>query len=60
MSVRHERNRDHQTFGGPGAVADVAVGLGVDTSNATRAPGLYARHGMVLHSAVDTWEAILR
>lgn len=36
------------------------VGLGVDTSNATGAPGLYARHGMVLHYAVDTWEAVLR
>ncbi|MGW0875643.1 GNAT family N-acetyltransferase [Streptomyces sp. NPDC002740] len=36
------------------------VGLGVDTSNATGAPGLYARHGMVLHYAVDTWETVLR
>ncbi|OQR66065.1 GNAT family N-acetyltransferase [Streptomyces maremycinicus] len=35
------------------------VGLGVDTSNTTGAPGLYARHGMVLHYAVDTWETVL-
>ncbi|MGQ4364169.1 GNAT family N-acetyltransferase [Streptomyces sp. SAS_272] len=36
------------------------VGLGVDTSNATGAPALYARHGMTLHYAVDTWEVVLR
>ncbi|MDR6976062.1 ribosomal protein S18 acetylase RimI-like enzyme [Streptomyces sp. 3330] len=36
------------------------VGLGADTANATGAPGLYTRHGMVLHYAVDTWEAVLR
>ncbi|MEU3276078.1 GNAT family N-acetyltransferase [Streptomyces antibioticus] len=36
------------------------VGLGVDTSNATGAPRLYARHGMTVHYAVDTWEAVLR
>ncbi|KUO09158.1 GNAT family N-acetyltransferase [Streptomyces sp. DSM 15324] len=36
------------------------VGLGVDTSNATGAPQLYARHGMGVHYAVDTWEAVLR
>ncbi|MFE9023762.1 GNAT family N-acetyltransferase [Streptomyces sp. NPDC007808] len=35
------------------------VGLGVDTSNATGAPALYARHGMAVHFAVDTWEAVL-
>ncbi|MEV6172488.1 GNAT family N-acetyltransferase [Streptomyces sp. NPDC051954] len=35
------------------------VGLGVDTANATGAPGLYARHGMTVHYAVDTWEAVL-
>ncbi|MGW0763851.1 GNAT family N-acetyltransferase [Streptomyces sp. NPDC002814] len=35
------------------------VGLGVDTDNATGAPGLYARHGMTVHYAVDTWEAVL-
>ncbi|MFI7498169.1 GNAT family N-acetyltransferase [Streptomyces sp. NPDC049687] len=35
------------------------VGLGVDTSNATGAPELYARHGMTLHYAVDTWETVL-
>ncbi|KOU54844.1 acetyltransferase [Streptomyces sp. MMG1533] len=37
-----------------------AVGLGVDTANATGAPELYARNGMGVHYAVDTWEAILR
>ncbi|MET9834397.1 GNAT family N-acetyltransferase [Streptomyces sp. NPDC006385] len=36
------------------------VGLGVDTANATGAPALYARHGMAVHFAVDTWEAVLR
>ncbi|MEU5075426.1 GNAT family N-acetyltransferase [Streptomyces asoensis] len=36
------------------------VGLGVDTANPTGAPGLYARHGMDLHYAVDTWEVVLR
>lgn len=35
------------------------VGLGVDTGNATGAPGLYARHGMTVHFAVDTWETVL-
>ncbi|MFF4585446.1 GNAT family N-acetyltransferase [Streptomyces sp. NPDC001388] len=35
------------------------VGLGVDTANATGAPALYARHGMGLHYAVDTWETVL-
>ncbi|MCX4705868.1 GNAT family N-acetyltransferase [Streptomyces sp. NBC_01352] len=37
-----------------------AVGLGVDTANATGAPELYARNGMSVHYAVDTWEAVLR
>lgn len=36
------------------------VGLGVDTSNETGAPQLYARNGMTVHYAVDTWEAVLR
>ncbi|WP_416976794.1 GNAT family N-acetyltransferase [Streptomyces sp. T028] len=36
------------------------VGLGVDTSNATGAPRLYARHGMTVHYAVDTWEGVVR
>lgn len=36
------------------------VGLGVDTANATGAPGLYARHGLTAHYAVDTWEAVLK
>lgn len=35
------------------------VGLGVDTSNATGAPQLYARNGMTVHYAVDTWEVVL-
>lgn len=35
------------------------VGLGVDTANATGAPALYARHGMTVHYAVDTWETVL-
>lgn len=35
------------------------VGLGVDTSNATGAPELYARNGMSVHFAVDTWEVVL-
>ncbi|MEU9733053.1 GNAT family N-acetyltransferase [Streptomyces sp. NPDC048002] len=35
------------------------VGLGVDTGNTTGAPGLYARHGMTVRYAVDTWEAVL-
>lgn len=36
------------------------VGLAVDASDATGAPALYARHGMTLHYAVDTWEVVLR
>ncbi|MCT9082884.1 GNAT family N-acetyltransferase [Streptomyces fulvoviolaceus] len=35
------------------------VGLGVDTSNATGAPELYARNGMTVHYAVDTWEIVV-
>ncbi|PPS86998.1 GNAT family N-acetyltransferase [Streptomyces sp. MH60] len=35
------------------------VGLGVDTANATGAPRLYGRHGMTVHFAVDTWEAVI-
>ncbi|MFE6177185.1 GNAT family N-acetyltransferase [Streptomyces sp. NPDC056464] len=35
------------------------VGLGVDTANSTGAPALYARHGMAVHYAVDTWETVL-
>jgi hypothetical protein len=35
------------------------VGLGVDTENATGAPALYARNGMSVHYAVDTWEIVL-
>ncbi|MFD3497857.1 GNAT family N-acetyltransferase [Streptomyces sp. NPDC058676] len=37
-----------------------AVGLGVDTANATGAPELYARGGMGVHYAVDTWEVTLK
>ncbi|MFI7413709.1 GNAT family N-acetyltransferase [Streptomyces sp. NPDC049627] len=36
------------------------VGLGVDTANATGAPALYARHGLTVHYAVDTWETVLK
>ncbi|CAM5658549.1 MULTISPECIES: GNAT family N-acetyltransferase [Streptomyces] len=36
------------------------VGLGVDTANATGAPALYARHGLKVHFAVDTWETVLK
>ncbi|MET9697926.1 GNAT family N-acetyltransferase [Streptomyces sp. NPDC006529] len=32
------------------------VGLGVDTANESGALGLYERHGMAVHYAVDTWE----
>ncbi|GHG99831.1 hypothetical protein GCM10018780_26880 [Streptomyces lanatus] len=35
------------------------VGLGVDTANPTGAPALYARRGMGVHYAVDTWETVL-
>ncbi|MEV1084123.1 GNAT family N-acetyltransferase [Streptomyces sp. NPDC050211] len=47
-------------FGAFAARGRDTVGLGVDTDNATGAPGLYARHGMTVHYAVDTWEAVLR
>lgn len=36
------------------------VGLGVDTANTTGAPALYARHGLTVQYAVDTWEAVLK
>ncbi|MGV9316023.1 GNAT family N-acetyltransferase [Streptomyces sp. NPDC003691] len=36
-----------------------ALGLGVDTDNETGALRLYQAHGMDLHFAVDTWEAVL-
>ncbi|MGW5787451.1 GNAT family N-acetyltransferase [Streptomyces sp. NPDC003757] len=35
------------------------VGLGVDTANATGAPRLYDRNGMMVHYAVETWEVVL-
>ncbi|WP_416968825.1 GNAT family N-acetyltransferase [Streptomyces sp. 4F14] len=44
------------TFAGLGRET---VGLGVDTDNTTGAPALYARHGMTVHFAVDTWEVTL-
>ncbi|MFJ8108137.1 GNAT family N-acetyltransferase [Streptomyces sp. NPDC096132] len=49
-----------QAFAAFAARGRDTVGLGVDTSNATGAPALYARQGMSLHYAVDTWEAVLR
>ncbi|WP_210570304.1 GNAT family N-acetyltransferase [Streptomyces sp. GESEQ-4] len=48
-----------QAFAAFAARGRDTVGLGVDTDNATGAPGLYARHGMTVHYAVDTWEAVL-
>ncbi|WP_328752603.1 GNAT family N-acetyltransferase [Streptomyces sp. NBC_00285] len=36
------------------------VGLGVDTQNTTGAPALYARNGMSVHYAVDTWENVVK
>ncbi|MFF3504545.1 GNAT family N-acetyltransferase [Streptomyces sp. NPDC003247] len=49
-----------QAFAAFAARGRDTVGLGVDTSNATGAPELYARSGMSVHYAVDTWEAVLR
>ncbi|MEV7211501.1 GNAT family N-acetyltransferase [Kitasatospora cineracea] len=36
-----------------------AVGLGVDTENATGAPELYRKHGMEVDFSVDTWALVL-
>lgn len=47
-------------FGAFAARGRETVGLGVDTANATGAPALYARHGLTVHFAVDTWEAVLK
>ncbi|WP_369174812.1 N-acetyltransferase family protein [Streptomyces sp. R28] len=49
-----------QAFAAFAARGRETVGLGVDTANATGAPALYARHGMAVHFAVDTWEAVLK
>ncbi|PZT71265.1 GNAT family N-acetyltransferase [Streptomyces sp. SW4] len=46
-------------FAGLAARGLDTVGLGVDTANATGAPRLYARNGMEVRYAVDTWEAVL-
>ncbi|MEU0029178.1 GNAT family N-acetyltransferase [Streptomyces sp. NPDC006335] len=48
-----------QAFAAFAARGRETVGLGVDTENATGAPALYARHGMSVHYAVDTWEIVL-
>lgn len=47
-------------FGAFAARGRQTVGLGVDTANATGAPALYARHGLTVHYAVDTWETVLK
>lgn len=46
-------------FAGFAARGRDTVGLGVDTANATGAPRLYGSHGMTVHYAVDTWEAVI-
>ncbi|MET7733419.1 GNAT family N-acetyltransferase [Streptomyces sp. NPDC005402] len=48
-----------QAFAAFAARGRNTVGLGVDTENATGAPVLYARHGMSVHYAVDTWEIVV-
>ncbi|MFF9161965.1 GNAT family N-acetyltransferase [Streptomyces longwoodensis] len=48
-----------QAFAAFAARGRDTVGLGVDTANTTGAPALYARHGMTVHYAVDTWEVAL-
>ncbi|NEB03699.1 GNAT family N-acetyltransferase [Streptomyces sp. SID13726] len=63
--VRQARGRGlgglllRQAFGAFAARGRETVGLGVDTENATGAPELYARNGMSVHFAVDTWETVL-
>ncbi|MFD4143412.1 MULTISPECIES: GNAT family N-acetyltransferase [unclassified Streptomyces] len=47
-------------FGTYAARGRDSIGLGVDTENASGALGLYEAHGMTLHYAVDTWEAVLQ
>lgn len=48
-----------QAFAAFAARGRDTVGLGVDTENATGAPELYARNGMSVHYAVDTWEIVV-
>ncbi|MFF7071940.1 GNAT family N-acetyltransferase [Streptomyces pseudovenezuelae] len=48
-----------QAFAAFAARGRETVGLGVDTENATGAPALYARNGMSVHYAVDTWEIVV-
>ena len=48
-----------QAFAAFAARGRDTVGLGVDTENATGAPELYARNGMSVHYAVDTWETVV-
>ncbi|MQY10103.1 Mycothiol acetyltransferase [Streptomyces sp. RB5] len=52
----HLLRRAFAAFAGRGRDS---VGLGVDTRNASGALGLYERHGMGLHFAVDTWEVTI-
>jgi len=64
--VREARGRGvgglllRQAFAAFAARGRDTVGLGVDTANATGAPELYARNGMSVHYAVDTWEIVVR
>ncbi|WP_053853028.1 GNAT family N-acetyltransferase [Streptomyces sp. NRRL B-24085] len=63
--VREARGRGlgglllRQAFAAFAARGRETVGLGVDTENSTGAPALYARNGMSVHYAVDTWEIVL-
>ena len=63
--VREARGRGlgglllRQAFAAFAARGRDTVGLGVDTENATGAPELYARNGMSVHYAVDTWEVVV-
>ncbi|WP_286258895.1 GNAT family N-acetyltransferase [Streptomyces graminofaciens] len=45
-------------FGHYTALGRDRVGLGVDTDNSSGALALYARHGLSLDFAVDTWELV--
>lgn len=63
--VREARGRGlgglllRQAFAAFAARGRETVGLGVDTENTTGAPALYARNGMSVHYAVDTWEIVV-
>jgi ribosomal protein S18 acetylase RimI-like enzyme len=63
--VREARGRGlgglllRQAFAAFAARGRDTVGLGVDTENTTGAPELYARNGMSVHYAVDTWEIVV-